>query len=68
MDAEGSKWGNQGRWSLSAELVASPVVDDAASSSEPTFVLRASVRRHRRTFGAPEALFARCGCDARASS
>jgi hypothetical protein len=44
MDADGSKWGDQARWSLSAERVASAVVEDSALSSELTVALRASVR------------------------
>jgi hypothetical protein len=46
MDADGSKWRDQVRWSLSAERVTSAAVEDTASSSEPTVALRASVRRH----------------------
>jgi hypothetical protein len=47
MDAEGSKWGNQARWSLSADLAACAVVADVALASHPAVALRASVRGHR---------------------
>jgi hypothetical protein len=47
MDADGSKWRDQPRWSLWAERVTSAAVEDTALSSEQTVALRASVRRHR---------------------
>ena len=43
MDADGSKWRDQARWSLSAERLTSAAVEDTALSSEQTAVLRASV-------------------------
>jgi hypothetical protein len=44
MDADGSKWRDHARWSLSAERVTFAAVEDTALSSEQIVALRASVR------------------------